>query len=90
MQEIWKPIDGYEGLYEVSNHGNVRSLDRYVMDKGNPSLTKAEEHSAPKQEEPPVAEDSDKSGEKKPHHRRGNYHRRRRGGKSGSAAPKSD
>lgn len=30
MKEIWKPIKGYEGLYEVSNFGNVRSLDRYV------------------------------------------------------------
>ena len=28
--EIWKPIKGYEGLYEISNKGNVRSLDRYV------------------------------------------------------------
>lgn len=27
--EIWKPITGYEGLYEVSNFGNVRSLDIY-------------------------------------------------------------
>jgi hypothetical protein len=26
--EIWKPVLGYEGLYEVSNLGNVRSLDR--------------------------------------------------------------
>lgn len=26
--EIWKSIKGYEGLYEVSNLGNVRSLDR--------------------------------------------------------------
>ncbi len=24
-QEIWKPIDGYSGIYEVSNLGNVRS-----------------------------------------------------------------
>lgn len=30
MQEIWKPVVGWEGLYEVSNFGNVRSLDRYV------------------------------------------------------------
>lgn len=30
MKEIWKPIEGYEGLYEVSNLGRVRSLDRYV------------------------------------------------------------
>lgn len=27
MNEIWKPIKGYEGKYEVSNLGNVRSLD---------------------------------------------------------------
>ena len=25
----WKPIANYEGLYEVSDEGNVRSLDRY-------------------------------------------------------------
>ena len=31
--EIWKPINGYEGLYEVSNLGNVRSLDRYIETK---------------------------------------------------------
>lgn len=29
-QEIWKPIKDYEGLYEVSNFGNVRSLDHYA------------------------------------------------------------
>ena len=27
-KEIWKPILGYEGLYEVSNKGNVRSMNR--------------------------------------------------------------
>jgi hypothetical protein len=26
--EIWKPIVGYDGFYEVSNMGRVRSLDR--------------------------------------------------------------
>ena len=30
MSEEWRPIEGYEGLYEVSNTGQVRSLDRYV------------------------------------------------------------
>lgn len=30
MGETWKSIIGYEGLYEVSNHGHVRSLDRVV------------------------------------------------------------
>lgn len=28
--EKWKPIFGYEGMYEVSNLGRVRSLDRYI------------------------------------------------------------
>ena len=35
MTEIWRPIVGYEGFYEVSNFGNVRSLDRYVNTKNN-------------------------------------------------------
>ena len=28
MEEIWKPIKGYESLYEVSNLGRVKSLPR--------------------------------------------------------------
>lgn len=28
--EIWKDIEGFEGLYEVSNKGRVRSLNRCV------------------------------------------------------------
>lgn len=28
MSEIWKSIEGYEGYYEVSNYGRVRSVDR--------------------------------------------------------------
>lgn len=28
--EIWKPIKDYEGYYEVSSFGRVRSVDRYV------------------------------------------------------------
>lgn len=28
MKEIWKDVVGYEGLYQVSNLGNVKSLDR--------------------------------------------------------------
>ena len=30
MIEQWKDIEGYEGLYQVSNYGNVRSLDHKV------------------------------------------------------------
>jgi hypothetical protein len=33
MKEIWKDIKGYEGLYQVSNLGRVRSLNRYVIQK---------------------------------------------------------
>ena len=29
-EEIWRPVVGYEGLYEVSSYGRARSLDRYV------------------------------------------------------------
>ena len=28
--EIWKDIKGYEGYYQISNLGRVKSLDRYV------------------------------------------------------------
>lgn len=27
MEEVWKDIEGYEGLYQVSNKGNVKSLN---------------------------------------------------------------
>lgn len=30
MREEWRPVVGFEGLYEVSDMGNVRSLDRQV------------------------------------------------------------
>ena len=40
MKEIWKPIDGYEGLYEVSNFGRVRSLDRVIRHAFNTGLNK--------------------------------------------------
>ncbi len=30
MEEEWKEIGGYEGLYEISSFGRVRSLDRRV------------------------------------------------------------
>lgn len=31
MTEIWKDIKGYEGYYQVSNLGNVKALNRYVL-----------------------------------------------------------
>ena len=28
INEEWKPVKGYEGYYEISNYGNVKSVDR--------------------------------------------------------------
>lgn len=33
MKEVWKPVVGYEGLYEVSSEGRVKSLARVVKTK---------------------------------------------------------
>lgn len=40
--EIWKSVIGYEGLYEVSNMGRVKSLERNIV-KGRGGLCKIEE-----------------------------------------------
>ena len=31
IEEIWKDIEGYEGLYQVSNLGRVRSVSRMIQ-----------------------------------------------------------
>ena len=31
FNEIWKPVKGYEGLYEVSNLGRIKSSERIVL-----------------------------------------------------------
>jgi len=33
IQENWIPIQNYENSYEISNLGNIRSLDRYLLRK---------------------------------------------------------
>lgn len=42
INETWKPVVGYEGIYEISSLGNVKSLSRYIDGriKGKKSLTK--------------------------------------------------
>lgn len=41
MEEIWKDIKGYEGLYQVSSQGRVRSMDRICKHfNGGPQLRK--------------------------------------------------
>lgn len=33
MKEIWKDIKGYEGLYQISNFGNVKSVKKKIIRK---------------------------------------------------------
>ncbi len=40
--KVWLPVLEYEGLYEVSNDGQVKSIERIV--KGRFGLTKRKEH----------------------------------------------
>lgn len=42
MQEIWKPLIGWENLYEVSNFGRVKSIDRYVNQNGHKRFCKGQ------------------------------------------------
>ena len=37
--EEWRSIPDYEGYYEISNFGRLRSLDRSVISKKNISIT---------------------------------------------------
>ena len=39
-EEIWRSIEGYEGLYQVSSLGRVRSLNRYEICNGGTRLRK--------------------------------------------------
>ena len=39
MQEIWKDIIGYEGKYQISNFGNVKSLKSFDLN-GKPIILK--------------------------------------------------
>lgn len=34
MEEVWKDIENYEGLYQVNNFGQVRSVKRNIILKG--------------------------------------------------------
>lgn len=29
--EVWRQISDFEGYYEISNYGNVRSVDRFIL-----------------------------------------------------------
>ena len=34
-KEIWKDIQGYEGLYQISNLGRIKSLERMIITSNN-------------------------------------------------------
>ena len=36
-KEVWKPVVGYEGYFEISNLGRVKSVDRYVVNTARDS-----------------------------------------------------
>ena len=38
MQEIWLPVEGYEGYYEVSNLGRIKSLKSNKENVLKPSI----------------------------------------------------
>lgn len=37
---MWKDIAGYEGMYQISNYGNVRSLDRITYNKNGSKINR--------------------------------------------------
>jgi len=37
--EVWKDIKGYEGRYQVSNLGRVKSLERIIIKKNGVKQT---------------------------------------------------
>lgn len=39
MEEIWKPIPDYEGYYEISNTGKIRSITRTTTSKDGKTRT---------------------------------------------------
>ena len=30
-EEVWRPVPGYEGAYDISDRGDVKSLDRVIV-----------------------------------------------------------
>lgn len=45
MDEVWKDIDDFEGYYQISNFGRIRSCDRYVNSKsGSKRLVRGNIH----------------------------------------------
>lgn len=43
MKEFWKDIENFEGKYQVSNKGRIKSLSRYVL-RSNGKILPVKEH----------------------------------------------
>ena len=44
MEEVWKEIDGYEGLYAISNLGNIKCLEHKCPGRYKNSMRTVKEH----------------------------------------------
>lgn len=40
MEEIWKDIKGFENVYQISNYGRLKSLNRFVKNRNGVRLVK--------------------------------------------------
>lgn len=47
VKEVWKDVKDYEGLYEVSDHGNVRVKDREVISRWGTEYVRPEKILSP-------------------------------------------
>jgi len=47
MKEIWKAVKDYEGIYEISNIGRIRGLDRFIVYKDGRLFKKRQEYLSP-------------------------------------------
>lgn len=45
MEEQWKSVKNYEGLYEISNRGRIKTLERIYYSGKNHSVAKLQEES---------------------------------------------
>lgn len=43
MEEIWKDIKGFEGIYQISNLGNVKSYDKHIKNGNGYAVRKGKQ-----------------------------------------------
>lgn len=50
ISELWKDIEGAEGVYQISSKGNIRSLDRWITDKNGKKIFRKSQPIKPHQQ----------------------------------------